>query len=125
VQKLPGDAAVASSSRQSSGHRKMLTGNPLTEAQLLSPSPTRLSQTKLSQAGLQITFSQIRETKNRAYGLPREDHYTPESFRMECVGKTCCAAYRVLLPAGNSFPAEFVSGLRMLELAKGFEPPTL
>jgi hypothetical protein len=23
----------------------------------------------------------------------REDHYTPESFRMECVGKTCCAAY--------------------------------
>jgi hypothetical protein len=25
--------------------------------------------------------------------LPREDHYMPESCRMKCVGKTCCATY--------------------------------
>src|SRR5208282_4917181 len=36
----------------------------------LPPSPTRISQTK---------FSQTRETKNRAYGLPREDHCTPDN----------------------------------------------
>jgi hypothetical protein len=24
--------------------------------------------------------------------LPREDHCTPDQFRMKCVGKTCCAA---------------------------------
>ena len=59
---------------------------------------------------------QTKETKTRAYKLPREYHYTPESFRMECVGKTgCAAAYRV--PCLSEFG--------LLELAKGFEPPTL
>jgi hypothetical protein len=38
---------------------------------------------------------------------------------MECVGKTCCAAYGVLPPAGILLP-DFLT----LELAKGFEPPT-
>jgi hypothetical protein len=43
--------------------------------------------------------------------ITREDHYTPEKFRMECVGKTCCAVtYRILLPAGIPLP-EIVSGL--------------
>jgi hypothetical protein len=46
----------------------------------------------------------------------REDHYTPEKFRMECVSKNLLRRYRRLL---NSFP-----GFRFLELAKGFEPPT-
>ena len=42
------------------------------------------------------------------------------TFRMECVGKTCCAAtYRV--PPPVDFTLEF----RFLELAKGFEPLTL
>jgi hypothetical protein len=36
-------------------------------------------------------LSQIRETKNRATNLLREDHCTPEPIRMKCVGKTCCA----------------------------------
>jgi hypothetical protein len=44
---------------------------------------------------LQTRLSQSRETKNRATNLLREDHCTPESFRMcfrmKCVGKTCCA----------------------------------
>jgi hypothetical protein len=31
----------------------------------------------------------------------REDHYTPEKFRMECVGKTCCAAKLSPPPAGE------------------------
>ena len=66
---------------------------------LLLPVQQSFSLTRLSE----IRLSQTRETKNRAYGLPREDHYTPECFRMECVGKTCCAATcRVLLSAGNS-----------------------
>jgi hypothetical protein len=45
----------------------------------------------------------------------REDHYTPEKLRMECVGKTRCARYRRLLKSCL---------FRFLELAKGFEPPT-
>ena len=36
------------------------------------------------------SISQNRETKV-AYKDNREDHCTPEKFRMECVGKTCCA----------------------------------
>jgi hypothetical protein len=48
------------------------------------------------------------------------------TFRMECVGKTCCAAiYRVPLPAGISLPAFRFRTVALLELAKGFEPPTL
>ena len=60
-----------------------------------------------------------RETKNRARRL-REDHYTPEKFRMECVGKTCCAATE---SAACRRIRLFV--LCSLELAKGFEPLTL
>src|ERR1700721_360108 len=41
---------------------------------------------------LKNSLSQIRETKNRACEVQREDHCTPEPFRMKCVGKTCCAA---------------------------------
>jgi hypothetical protein len=39
-------------------------------------------------------ISQIRETKNRAR-RPREDHYTPEKFRMECVWKNLLRRYRL------------------------------
>jgi hypothetical protein len=28
---------------------------------------------------------------SRFTNAPREDHCTPEPFRMKCVGKTCCA----------------------------------
>ena len=55
-----------------------------------------------------FTFSQHRETKARARRPRRSltsdrqihpstiiDHCTPEKYRMECVGKTCCAANRV------------------------------
>ena len=38
---------------------------------------------------------------------------------MECVGKTCCAATE------SAAYGKFVSSFRFLELAKGFEPPTL
>jgi hypothetical protein len=45
------------------------------------------------------------------------DHCTPEKYRMECVGKTCCAA--------TEFAACRNPLLYSLELAKGFEPLTL
>ncbi len=40
------------------------------------------------------SISQNRETRV-AHKDNREDHCTPEKIRMECVGKTCCAANRV------------------------------
>src|ERR1700740_3543162 len=84
----------------------------------------RVRQTRIAQT------SQIRETRNRATNLQREDRCMPDQFRiyfqMKCVGKTCCATrlrnqeFRSLPEVAlNSFPAH------MLELAKGFEPPTL
>jgi hypothetical protein len=45
----------------------------------------------------------------------RENHYTPEKYRMECVWKNLLR-YRVRRLPEN---------IRSLELAKGFEPPTL
>ena len=86
----------------------------------LSP-PTRLLQTKF----FTNWFSQIRETKNRAYGLPREDHYTPEYVPNGVRWKNLLRRH-LLSPAAcrnlslNSFP-----DFRILELAKGFEPLTL
>jgi hypothetical protein len=68
VQKPPGDAAVASSRRQSiesqteAAHFYFLVHQ------------SRLSQSRLSQS---------RETKNRAYELQREDLCTPEQLRKE------------------------------------------
>jgi hypothetical protein len=53
------------------------------------------------------SFQPTRENQESRLRISRENHCTPEYFRMECVGKTCCAA------TAN------------LELAKGFEPPTL
>ena len=47
--------------------------------------------------------------------LRRENHYTPEKYRMECVWKNLLR-YRV-----RRLPENY----RSLELAKGFEPPTL
>ncbi|PYX50106.1 MAG: hypothetical protein DMG79_06880 [Acidobacteria bacterium] len=77
VQKLSGDTAVAfAPSDYLSKPLKALTPN---------------LQTKRSKATLQYTLlSQHRETK--AHARHRDDHCTPEKYRMECVGKTCCAA---------------------------------
>jgi hypothetical protein len=80
----------------------------------------------------------------------REDHYTPEKFRMECVWKNLLRRYRIRRVPENTtseirfeFPRKIHSGFRLrtrpfdsargarretastLELAKGFEPPTL
>ena len=48
-----------------------------------------------------ILLSQHRETKDRAQDT-REDHYTPENFRMEWVWKNLLRRYRVRRTAGNS-----------------------
>jgi hypothetical protein len=55
------------------------------------------------QNAAQITsISQNRETRV-AHKDNCEDHCTPEKMRMECVGKTCCAANRVRhLPENSS-----------------------
>jgi hypothetical protein len=81
VQKFPGDAAVA---RRPADHRTGCPGN-------VHGKPAVHSYTLLSQH---------RETKARAHDH-REDHYTPEKFRMECVSKNLLRHYRRLL---NSFP---------------------
>jgi hypothetical protein len=72
--------------------------------------PKFLSQPALANQGNQDSRERI----------SREDHYTPENFRMECVGKTCCAAYRIPVAC-----RKLVAELRILELAIGFEPTTL
>src|SRR5579863_179581 len=76
-----------------------------------------------------LDFRKPRKSVFRKSGKPRiaptnllrEDHCTPEKLRMKCVWKNLLRHLRVPLPAGssNSFPA-----FHMLELAKGFEPPT-
>jgi hypothetical protein len=109
VQKRPGDAAVAliQQAARKSGDR----GSTL----LLRAHQTRFSQT-----------SQIRETKNRAYEFAarrslhagKVPNVFPDEVRLEkpVAPPKSSAACRKFL---NSFPAH------MLELAKGFEPPTL
>jgi hypothetical protein len=72
-----------------------------------SPPPTGLSQTK---------FPQLRETKNRALDLPREDHYKPDIAPNE-------VRWKNLLRRRLPNPAACLTSI-LLELAKGFEPPT-
>ena len=48
--------------------------------------------------------------------LPHESHYTSEKFLDGVRWKFCCAAARALAQTFRK---------RFLELAKGFEPPTL
>jgi hypothetical protein len=45
-------------------------------------------------------------------------------FRMECVGKTCCAAAYEPAACRNPIPKNSLPDFCILELAKGFEPPT-
>jgi hypothetical protein len=95
--RCPSSPSSKPSSRTSSRTRKL---RQHTSAPSRSSTFTRLSQ---------IRISQSRETKNRATNLLREDHCTPESFRiyfrMKCVGKTCCATWlrklRIPQPAGS------------------------
>jgi hypothetical protein len=82
VHNLSGDAAVAlhPAEHQRQGRWKAVTLNP---------------QTKRSTSQTQLVKQDFRQT-----GKPRLaqdtamiiDHCTPEKYRMECVGKTCCAA---------------------------------
>jgi hypothetical protein len=74
----------------------------------------------------QIKYSQIRETKNRAYGLPREDHYTPEYVPNGVRWKNLLRRHLPSSAVCRKLVLNFVSGLSsLLELAKGFEPLTL
>jgi hypothetical protein len=50
----------------------------------------------------------------------REDHYTPEKFRMECVWENLLRRYLSAVTAENLYREAC-----FLELAKGIEPPTL
>jgi hypothetical protein len=70
VQKLSGEAAISLRPADRVRACRLLTSN---------------LQTKRSTG---IFNSQNRETKV-AHKDYREDHCTPEKFRMECVGKTC------------------------------------
>jgi hypothetical protein len=54
----------------------------------------QLSNQSFSQPA-SFSNQQIRENQDSRERISREDHYTPEKFRMECVGKTRCAAYRI------------------------------
>ena len=84
------------------GRWKALTRNP---------QPKRgTSHTSIAKQDLRKT-GKPRLTQDTAMII---DYSTPE-VRMECVGKTCCAGYRV-----RRLPE-----IRFLELAKGFEPLTL
>jgi hypothetical protein len=68
--------------------------------------------------------SQIRETKNRAYDLPREDHCTPESFRSLPNEVRWKNLLRHLHRSAACRKLALIFVCRMLELAKGFEPLT-
>ncbi len=70
-------------------------------------------------------YSQSRETKNRAYGLLREDHYTPEYVPNGVRWKNLLRRHLPNCAACRKLVLNFVSGLSLLELAKGFEPLTL
>jgi hypothetical protein len=61
VQKLSGEAAVTMYAASNRRHKPL-------------PAAANFRQPSFLKLG-----SQIRETKNRAYGLPREDHYTPDN----------------------------------------------
>jgi hypothetical protein len=82
VQYLPGDAAVAlhPAGNLLPGHPQR---SPETRGLRQHTSLFRFAKLEFGQPD----FSQIRETKNRAYELQREDHCTPEYFRMKCVWK--------------------------------------
>ncbi len=61
-------------------------------------------------------FSQIlilaeQETKNRAYGLPREGHYTPEYVPNGVRWKNLLRRHLLSPAACRNFAAEFASGL--------------
>ena len=49
-------------------------------------------QSKFLSAEVSATKGFAKAGKPRIAQKLREDHYTPEKSRMECVGKTCCAA---------------------------------
>jgi hypothetical protein len=81
-------------------------------------SPTRFTSTKFSQ-----TDFANQETKNRANGLSREDHYKPDKVPNGVRWKNLLRRHLPSPAAGipflNSLPE-----IHFLELAKGFEPPT-
>jgi hypothetical protein len=113
VQKSPGDAAAAL-------HPQVI---------IIAGHLTRNNQTAFARRQRSTLPAVWSATIFRNSGKPRialtnklrEDHCTPESFRIEfrmkCVGKTCCACN--LAACRKSFP-----DFRILELAKGFEPLT-
>jgi len=82
VQKLSGDAAAA----LRPAHRLRHTFDARSRLGL--PALGQKPQTYPTR--VTVCFSQHREAKARQ--RCGEDHYTPEKFRMECVGKTFCAA---------------------------------
>jgi hypothetical protein len=84
VQKLPGDAAVALHLHPAGNLEFADRASTL----LLPVFPSTFTNQTFANP-----ISQTRETKNRATNLLREDHCTPDQFRMKCVGKTCCATY--------------------------------
>jgi hypothetical protein len=80
----------------------------------------RASANLLSRLASPTCFSQSGKTKIHANGYRAKTTARRKSSEWSAFGKTCCAAYRV--PAACR---KFVVELRILELAKGFEPPTL
>jgi hypothetical protein len=92
--KLPGDAVVAS----------IRPAAEPTHSQALAANQTFANQVFTN------WFSQIRETKNRAYGLPREDHYTPDKVPNGVRWKNLLRRHLLSPAACRNFAAEFVSG---------------
>jgi hypothetical protein len=79
-------------------------------------SHTYFSQTRFSQTRVSLNQG----TQGSRLQKTRENHYTREKFRMECVGKTLLRLPPRPAQRGNSILTS-----QSLELAKGFEPPTL
>jgi hypothetical protein len=61
--------------------------NPQTEAAHFHFWSAKLESRKLTNQ----LFANQGNQDSRSANAPREDHCTPEQFRMKCVGKTCCA----------------------------------
>jgi hypothetical protein len=73
VHNLPGDAAVA---LHPAGN--LLPGHPQRSRETRGLRQ-HTSVFRFAKQSFANQTSQPRETKNRAYGLPREDHYTPDN----------------------------------------------